>query len=250
MKTSQTPLVVLAFLGIVSLNVTNVMSGELVDSLLDFYNTVGFPHSLGGEVGVHTGTVPVSGDRLGVQRDHYVKIFGDSVQEIPGHPEIISHVDSFARSYLELPLGGHNFGILTGDVDSRVEAGAVVGFDDITTEHTIGADSAIVRTLGAGETILGPSEGVIVGIEKSPLLFHAEPGMLISGSVHGIETLVTVVSFGGLLVVLVGFAHDKFVVAETEGIFVEGNWVEVHVTVAALGLPGGGTIEIPDGELC
>ena len=57
------------------------------------------------------------------------------------------------------------------------------------------------------------------------------------------------VGVGGLLVVLVGLAHDDLVVAEAEGVAVHGHRVQVDVRVGALGLAGRGAIVVPDGKL-
>ena len=45
---------------IVSLDVSDVMSGELVDGLLDLGEAAFLAHGQGGEVGVGTGAVPIS----------------------------------------------------------------------------------------------------------------------------------------------------------------------------------------------
>ena len=58
------------------------------------------------------------------------------------------------------------------------------------------------------------------------------------------------VGLSGLLVVLVGLAKNNLVISQPEGILVHCNGVEVHVGVGALGLAGGGSIEVPDRKLC
>merc|ERR1712045_830944 len=49
---SQTPLIVLALVGIVGLDVPDVMLGEVVDGGFDGLHAAWLPHGLGGEVGV------------------------------------------------------------------------------------------------------------------------------------------------------------------------------------------------------
>ena len=50
----------LALVGIVGLDVPDVMLGEVVDGGLDGLHAAWLPHGLGGEVGVGPGSVPVS----------------------------------------------------------------------------------------------------------------------------------------------------------------------------------------------
>lgn len=62
------------------------------------------PHLLGAVVGVTPGTVPVAGHRFGVQSSHNPKVLADAVQDEPSHPEVIPHLNAFARAHLEFPL--------------------------------------------------------------------------------------------------------------------------------------------------
>lgn len=53
------------------------------------------------------GAVPVTGNRLGVERGHHAKILADAVEDEACRPEMIAHADALARSDLKLPLGTH-----------------------------------------------------------------------------------------------------------------------------------------------
>ena len=121
-----------------------------------------FAHLLGGEVAVGAGAVPVADHGLGVERDVDAKVFGDAVQDVARHPQIVAHLDALARAHLELPLGRHDFGVGAADLDAGVERGAVVGLDDVAAEDFVGADAAVVGTLRSGEAVLGPAERVQV----------------------------------------------------------------------------------------
>ena len=132
--TAQAQLVVLAVDG----DVLVVLFGELLDGGLDSLDTALLPHRLGGVVGVAAGTVPVTGQGLGVEGHLDVELFGDAGEEESGHPEMVSHVDTLAWADLELPLGRHDFGVDTADVHAGVEAGTVVGLDEITSEDLSG----------------------------------------------------------------------------------------------------------------
>lgn len=57
------------------------------------------------------------------------------------------------------------------------------------------------------------------------------------------------VVFVGLAVGHVGFAHDKDVVAATEGVGVECHWAKVDIGVVARSLVGGGAVEVPFGKI-
>lgn len=83
--------------------------------------------------------VPIALEGLRVEGHFDVELFGDASKKETGHPEVISHVDSLAWTNLELPLGRHNFGVDTTDVHARVQAGTVVGLDEITREDFSGA---------------------------------------------------------------------------------------------------------------
>jgi hypothetical protein len=47
---------------------------------------------------------------------------------------VVTHRDTLARANLELPLRGHHLSVDTTDVDTGVEAGAVVSLDEVTAE--------------------------------------------------------------------------------------------------------------------
>jgi hypothetical protein len=131
---SETEVVVLAVDG----DMLVVPLAEPLDGLLDGLHSSGFTHGLGGEVGVASSTVPVTGEGLGVEGDLDTPLLGDTNKEVASHPEVVTHGDTLAGANLELPLGGHDLGIDTADVDAGVEAGAIVGFDEITSEDLAG----------------------------------------------------------------------------------------------------------------
>jgi hypothetical protein len=51
---------------------------------------------------------------------------------------VVTHLNSQAGSDLEFPLGRHDLGVDTGDLDTSVQAGAVVGLDDVTGKDLAG----------------------------------------------------------------------------------------------------------------
>lgn len=61
-------------------------------------------HLLCAEVGMAASSIPVPWDRLGVKGHHNTEIFTDSVKDEASNPQVVPHVDTFARPNLELPL--------------------------------------------------------------------------------------------------------------------------------------------------
>jgi len=131
---SETEFVVLAVDG----DVLVVPLGELLDGGLDDFDSSGFAHRLGGEVGVATSAVPVSLEGLWVEGDLDAPLLGHTDEEVAGHPEVVTHGDTFTGADLELPLGGHDLGVDTRDVDAGVEAGAVVSLDQVAGKDLAG----------------------------------------------------------------------------------------------------------------
>lgn len=120
--TGKTLVVVLTVNG----NVLQVLLLELLDGILDRgHSLAGSSHGLGRVVGVATSTVPVSLERLGVERGLDSPLLSDPEQEESGHPEVVTHLDTLTRADLELPLGGHDLGVDTGDLDTGVETGSL-----------------------------------------------------------------------------------------------------------------------------
>jgi hypothetical protein len=115
-------------------NVLHMPLGKLLDGLFDGLYATLLTHGLGRVVGVAASTVPVTGEGLGVEGDLDSPLFGDADEQEAGHPEVVTHRDTLARADLELPLGGHDFGVNTRDVDTSIQAGAVVGLDQITSK--------------------------------------------------------------------------------------------------------------------
>lgn len=77
---------------------------QLVDGSHDLVDSTWLTHLLRGEVGVTTSSIPISLDRLTVQRGHYSVLFGHAMKNESGHPQLVPHIDSFHWSYLEFPL--------------------------------------------------------------------------------------------------------------------------------------------------
>ena len=137
-----------------------VVLGELLDGGLNGLHAPRLPHDLGGVVGVRPRAVPVSGDGFGIEADHDPELLRHPMEDVPGHPEIVPHIDPLGGPHLELPLGRHHLGVLPADPDAGVEAGPVVRLHDVPAEHAARPHPAVVWTLGPGEPALGPAQRV------------------------------------------------------------------------------------------
>lgn len=147
-------------------------------------------------------------------------------------------LDTSAGANLVLPLGGHDLGVDTGDVDAGIQASAVVSLDDVTAVDLAGADTAVVGTLGTGETVLGPAIGPVVAVKESVLLLQAEPKFLLGVCLHQSSSLMAIVILVGSAIRVPGLAENEDVVTETEGVRVDGDRAQVDVGVVTGSLTG------------
>merc|ERR1719376_1585628 len=79
--------------------------------------------------------------------------------------QIVAHGDPFARSNLELPLGGHHLGVGAAHVDPGVQTSHHMGCLDVSPIHLSGSDSTVVRSLRSRVAILWPTEWMLVSVE-------------------------------------------------------------------------------------
>lgn len=178
---------------------------------------------------METSSVPFTLDGLGLKGNLDTEFLSDTVKEETGQPKVVTHLNTFARANLVLPLGRHDLGVDTGDLDTSVETGAVVGLDDITAVDLAGTDTTVVRALGTGETALGPAVGPTIGAEKGVFLFKTEPEFLLGMRFHQAVAVVTVVELVGAAIGVPGLTENKDVVATAEGIGVESTGAKVDI---------------------
>lgn len=243
---SETELVVFTVDG----NVLEMLLGKLLNGLFNGLHSSWLTHGLGGVVGVATSTVPVTlSEWLGVEGDLDAPLFGDADEEEASHPEVVTHGDAFAWADLELPLRRHDLGVDARDIDTGVEASAVVGLDEVAGKHLAGSDTAVVGALGTRETALWPSEWSVIGVEESVLLLETEPRDLVLCLLHDLCGMVTVVGPVGGTVVVVALCEDENVVTTTEGILEDGGGTKVDVRIVTWGLVGRRTVKVPNAEV-
>jgi len=115
-----------------------VLLGQLFNGGVNVLHSSRLPHRLGAKVGVAASAIPVTLQGLGVERHLDAPLLSNPDEEVPRHPQMVTHLDSLTRTDLELPLGGHDLSVDTTDVDPGVEAGSVVGLDKIAGENFAG----------------------------------------------------------------------------------------------------------------
>ena len=69
---------------------------------------------------------------LRIKADHHPEVLRYPDEQVPGQPEVVTHVDAQGGPHLELPLGGHHLGVGAADSDPGVETGAVVSLHNVT----------------------------------------------------------------------------------------------------------------------
>ena len=202
---------------------------ELLDGILDVLHATLLAHVLGGEVGVEASAVPVTGDGLGVEGDLGAELLRHAVEEETSEPEVVTHLNAVARADLELPLGGHDLGVGAGDLDASVQAALVVGLNDVTLDNLASTDTAVVGTLGSGETVLGPAIGPVVEVEESVLLLETKPGDLIGMGLHQLGGLISVVELVGGAIGVPALRENENVGGTTERVGEDGYrlWREI-----------------------
>mmetsp|Transcript_382 Transcript_382/g.724 ORF Transcript_382/g.724 Transcript_382/m.724 type:complete len:419 (+) Transcript_382:198-1454(+) len=239
----------------VDFNVFLVLFSKLVDGLLDDLKSTFLTHGLGGDVGVHTGSVPVSlNNRLRVEGAVDLEVFADTHEDVAGHHKLVSGINSDARSNLVFLLSRHDFSVDSRDVDSSVQAGLVQRVGDGTSKVVFGSNRAVVRSLRtAGHATLRPSErSAFVQVEEGEFLFQTEPDFFVFVSAEVLFGESTGVGGESLSGRSVGVAHDQDVtnsiISGAERILEDTLGLQDDFGVVTRGLVGRRTVEIPLGK--
>ena len=91
----------------------------------------------------------------------------------------------------------------------------VVSLDNVTAVDFAVTDTAVVRTLGSGETTNRPAVGVSKVIKKGVLLLNTEPNVSSIVSIHELSTLVSVVGAVGGTIGVVALSKNNDVVTKS-----------------------------------
>jgi hypothetical protein len=130
---------------------------------------------------------------------------------------------------LELPLGGHDLGVGTGDLDTGVQASLVVSLDDISAEDLAGTDTAVVWTLWTWETIYWPAIWSVAHVKKGVLLLQTEPWVMGGMRLHELGGLVSVVELVWGSIGIPALSHDENIWGTTERIWEDGDGSDVDI---------------------
>lgn len=192
---------------------------------------------------MESGSVPVTLVRLGVDAGLNLVVLGDSVKNVSGDVEVVSHLDGVTDTNLELPLRSHDFGVESADLDSSSEAVVKVLLDDGSSEGNGSTSRAVVRTLSTftrlslveplvgevNEILLLLSIGINIGVwsllslEEDVLLLHTILRTVLSNLIEDGNSLGSVVSSVGGHVRVEALSQDQLMVLTSERIVEDSN---------------------------
>lgn len=240
-STSKTHGVVLS----VNCNVLLVTAFELLDSCLDVLHTSFLSHFLRREVAVKTSSIPVTWNRLGVERDFGTKFFGNTVEEETSKPKVVTQLNTVTRTHLELPLSWHNLGVSTRDLHTGEQAGLVVSLDNISAVDLASTNTTVVRALGSWETVDWPSIGPVCQVKEGILLLETEPWLVGLVGLHELGTLVAVVELVWSSIWVPALGDNQDVGSTTEWVGEDSNRPEVDIRIVAWGLASRAAVKVP-----
>ena len=175
-------------------------------------------------------------------------VLGDAVEQPAGHPQLVGDLRRADGADLELPLAGHDLGVDARDVEAGGEAGVEVGLDDVTAEHLVGADAAVVAALRGGEAALREPVGAAL-LEEVVLLLDAEDRLLVLVLVGDRDAGGAGVARVRRHVDVEDLAEHEDVVATTDGVGAREHGLQDAVGLVAGSLVRAGAVEAPDGQL-
>merc|ERR1712058_177563 len=181
-------------------------------------------------------SVPISFDWFWVKGDGDTEVFGNSLENVPSHPEVVAHGDSLTRSNLELPLSWHHLCIGSTNLNSGIHAAFDMSSLYISSINFSSTNSTIVWSLGSRKSILWPSKGMLVIIKQGVLLLDPKPRFVLLGLLHDLKTLFSVVSNHGLIFVIISFTKHKDVITEGKGTWIHLDRLQIHIRIGAISL--------------
>jgi hypothetical protein len=233
----------------VNCNVLLMATLKLLDGSLDILHAARLAHILTREVAVKTSSVPVTRNWLGVERDLGAKLLSNAVKKETGKPKVITQLNAFTRSNLELPLGGHDLGVGTRDLDAGEQASLEMSLNDVSAVDFASTNTTVVWTLRSRESANGPAIRPVVHVEQGIFLLKTKPWLLSLVGLHKLSTLMAVVELVWCPIGVPALADDQDIRGATEWIWEDSNGSEVDIRVVAWGLAGGAAVEVPLGEI-
>lgn len=104
-----------------------------------------------------------------------------------------------------------------------------MSLDNISAVDLARTNTAVVWSLGTGETTDGPAIRSVVHVEKGVLLLQAEPGSLLLVSLHELVALIAVVVGVGGAIGVPALANNQDVWALAEGVREDGDGAEIDI---------------------
>src|SRR6266508_2085498 len=205
-------------------------------------------HLVRREVRMRSRAVPVAADRLRIERGADAERLADAVQEPAREPQLVADLGRAQRPDLEFPLPGHDLGVDARYLEPGLEARVEMRFDDLTAEHLVRADAAVIPALWRGEPTVREAERPRA-TEERVLLLDPEP------RVEGRETLghlgIRSPHVRGMRLATDehDLAQDEQIVAPADGIRTGEDGLEDAVRAVARCLLRARTVETPDGRL-
>lgn len=187
---------------------------------------------------MQSGTIPVTGNGLGVDRHLGSKVLGNTVENEAGDPEVVPHLDTLAGTDLEFPLGRHDLSVCARDVNAGVEAGLVVGLNNVTLDDLAGSNTAVVRALRSRETTSGPAVRALVVAKQGVLLLETEPRLPLGVEVHDLLAFMSEVELVGRTIGIPALREDKDVGRAAERVREDRDGSQVNIGVVAGSLAG------------
>lgn len=90
-------------------------------------------------------------------------------------------------------------------------------------------NTAIIGTLGTGETAFWPLVWFVIDVEEGVFLLETEPWYEVFSLIHDLLSMVAVVGLVGGAIVVVAFSKHEDVLSATEGIFEDSSGAEVNI---------------------
>ena len=202
-------------------------------------------HLVRREVGVRAGAVPVTADRLRVKRRAHAVVLPHPVEEPARDPQLVADRGCVQRTDLEFPLTRHDLGVDPGDLQSGLKACVQMRLDYVAPEHLVGADAAVIATLGRRKPDVREAERP-GAFEERVLLLDAEPGVESLEPLRHLDVRAAHVRLVRLAVDEHDLAQNELVVTTADRVRANEHRLQHAVRLVARRLLRARTVECPD----
>lgn len=252
---SQSLVVALA----VDVDVLLMSLAKLLDGRLDDLHATFLSHGLGRVVEMAASAVPVARDGLGLEANLDSVLLGNSVEQIPGHPEVVAKVNRGQGADLELELARHDLDVDSSELDASVQAGSEVVLSDDSARGLSVSGTAVVLALGRREALGRPAKRppveLVEASKQGVLLLDGAPWLLSLGGLVDLRSEMSEVGIAGKQLLtgssssMPGLADDQDVVSSSQGVLEEVDRSENDLGVLGRSLLGRGAVVGPFRQL-